>query len=1148
MKMAFGVVAMMSAAVAYGIGMPDASKPGYKQVGGVVVPSGVAVTAESDVVLGEGAEFRKAGAGEFVLPLSKVNRQREWGAVVSEGTLKITPGDDATYPVGNVPAVFNKAALWLAADSGGVVVTGGTFVAKWVDVRDAATPDAPTYPYATPAWGSNVPAANKGVPPEKVVKDGRTSLYFGGKGSGKHMNLSSGVTDIYHQFVVHGVYSCFGAVVGYSTSRVGMTPSYTSACPSYPCAAHFVSRGELSPEYYSARHFLDGKQFSPFSQGPNGGFQLLGSEFLHKRTSVNKVFRFCFESLASNDTDKGSYVQGGDYVAEIVLFTTRLSSAEVLDVERYLMRKWALGPTAATETVARLPDMGKFGVGSSAVLEVATATDETTPLLSVTGDGTVEKTGAGTLDLGPTYGLNGSATLDLKAGTVLVRGGRPLPVALKAGDRFESVVYNAQNGGARSKDTDIASGAKLTRTTAASSDGLVEKTGNDWLRVNEIGSDVTCVNVKEGVLQLEGKSFAGAFASGAITAVVKNATFEAPVAKFEYANGRHLIGTSDDNGWRAVSGNNQPAYIAYTNADARVWFGGSSSLPTSGNQVLMFSGGAAAETTVSLPKSGDYELEFYANNRYNGSTKYENLLNVYFGADAASLASVGTVIFPSNSNFQRYRFRLNGLSAGSAVLRFKVPRNQLDGGSLQIDDVRLVLVGKKAGMTAFDVPNGDFENVETQPSGARLCPYYSTVNTATGWTFFNENATLAGVTTNSTVGLVAPGTLFYGSSDSMLQNITTDPMGSWSLLFTKNGGVAESAPFAAPKGRFRLKARLARRSFNYTPYGKGEVSAEDSGVVKATVRLADGTTSTVLGTITVSSFQPAEYVFATAVEIPSAQNIVLRLEQAHPSGIGAALVDDLAFIPASEDLDGNYLADGNMENATSGWTAYVSPSIYKNSYAQKQAYSDTSSAYGYAAFEGSKALAFEGHGGARQTVNFHTPGLYRFVCHARSRADHKNYSDNDMKFWFAKSGSSVTNVIDTMPVPYACNFLERAYLFRIAEAGDYVFGMEGAYSGDNANADVRTFVDGVSIRRVDDGDAGATASIAAPEALTLKIAAGARLVLDYPGTNEVAHLRLGGRSVKAGTVVTAVSRPDFVGGVGALKVIGPDPGLALIVR
>ena len=55
-----------------------------------------------------------------------------------------------------------------------------------------------------------------------------------------------------------------------------------------------------------------------------------------------------------------------------------------------------------------------------------------------------------------------------------------------------------------------------------------------------------------------------------------------------------------------------------------------------------------------------------------------------------------------------------------------------------------------------------------------------------------------------------------------------------------------------------------------------------------------------------------------------------------------------------------------------------------------------------------------------------------------------------------------------------------------------------------------------------------------PENLTVRVAAGAKLRLDFGGTLPVAGLRLGSRAV-AGTV-SAATHPEFISGPGALEV------------
>ena len=104
-------------------------------------------------------------------------------------------------------------------------------------------------------------------------------------------------------------------------------------------------------------------------------------------------------------------------------------------------------------------------------------------------------------------------------------------------------------------------------------------------------------------------------------------------------------------------------------------------------------------------------------------------------------------------------------------------------------------------------------------------------------------------------------------------------------------------------------------------------------------------------------------------------------------------------------------------------------SYFTSSYASSRGYDQgaNTAAYGYAGFEGKNAFAFQCCGTFCQRVSFPEKGLYQFTCHVRTRASSAAYSGNAIRFWYAKPGSSMTNVIDTMPAPYACNFVERSY-------------------------------------------------------------------------------------------------------------------------
>ena len=76
-----------AAAVAVcGAALADAVKVGIHETGNVHVDSGT-VTQNDSVVLGDKAKFYKTGAGELVLPLANVNRQRDYSLTALDGKM-----------------------------------------------------------------------------------------------------------------------------------------------------------------------------------------------------------------------------------------------------------------------------------------------------------------------------------------------------------------------------------------------------------------------------------------------------------------------------------------------------------------------------------------------------------------------------------------------------------------------------------------------------------------------------------------------------------------------------------------------------------------------------------------------------------------------------------------------------------------------------------------------------------------------------------------------------------------------------------------------------------------------------------------------------------------------------------------------------
>ena len=280
---------------------------GFREKMGVHVGSGT-VTETDNVIIGDGGEFYKTGAGTYVLPGAKLNQQRPVNLVVTDGTLKLQAGADETVDVSTPPSVMSEAAFWVDADAN--VVTeesaGATRVTRWCDVRETNT-GSPTMGYAVPAWlaADNGFATLYNVKPEYVTKDGNKAVYFGGAKSGQYMNFvtASGanrtLSRVKHAFVVHGVYECLGAVIGGRSQNHGMwlrwkADGLITVADLRRLKSHVENyRSDMAPMMMTAQWYLDGRQIDITREMPElGKFQLLAADWPTKEISVS-----CFDSM-----------------------------------------------------------------------------------------------------------------------------------------------------------------------------------------------------------------------------------------------------------------------------------------------------------------------------------------------------------------------------------------------------------------------------------------------------------------------------------------------------------------------------------------------------------------------------------------------------------------------------------------------------------------------------------------------------------------------------------------------------------------------------------------------------------------------------------------------------------------------------------
>ena len=107
--------------------------------------------------------------------------------------------------------------------------------------------------------------------------------------------------------------------------------------------------------------------------------------------------------------------------------------------------------------------------------------------------------------------------------------------------------------------------------------------------------------------------------------------------------------------------------------------------------------------------------------------------------------------------------------------------------------------------------------------------------------------------------------------------------------------------------------------------------------------------------------------------------------------------------------------------------------------------------------------------------------------------------------------------------------MRREYLVKVEDAGEWTLGFEATAS---TNDDLSSYIDAVCLAPVRDMPDTAVPS-AAPD-VSLEVAAGASLVLDWPGVFTCGRLRCGGTSF-VGDISSAIV-PDSLVGIGRLSI------------
>lgn len=1018
------------------------------------------------------------------------------GAVV----LTAAGGSETAFP--EPSDVLAKAAFWVKADANVVTDAEGTNVTEWRDARETAGAAAADCQYPRALADNTLTDA---CPVRRTIADGKPSVYFGGRQSlvaCKWTKSADGtvcpMTGIRHVFYAHAVFEAYGYVIGgakgenhsFNLASADGNPDQTVA------GLNPTDRTEL----FTARVYVDGELVDPqHTNVAKGRISVHEYEFLDPaRASAFYNERFLNGGRA-----------GGDDLCEAVVFTNALTEAERLAVGAYLNDKWR----------GRAAVAPRLSVARGATL-TATLAGETA--LALSGDGCVALAGEGALALTNAASFGFAGEIRPASGTS-VRQGAVAPLALEASGRTLDV-------------------SDVVATVAAGEAGTVRKTGDGPALLRAVPDGTAELSVEGGTLTLAESSASSADGAAAEDAEIADPSFENfTTSGFER--------TQADRTWTTPGGaisvynvrkySGEASYCGpYDNSRPDGGQVSNTRQPPDGKYAMFLSDWSSLSLSVTVRRAGVHELSFKATARKADRQGCRYDLRFVQDGVTNDIARVATW----DGEYQAYRYVTPRLAAGAGELLVEAVPECVNAGAL-FDDFRLAWKADES-EDAVRVPNGDFEDVAWPlPSGyeARAVPTFGdSGNVTAGWTFSQGAGWTEGDLPR--VGVASPAMGEDSNHPSRYNDRGENRWGANQLAFLSTNGCATTAAFDVPAGRYLVRADVGW--FVVTPPGKTQAECcwmKQSVTVEAKVGEADWQA---LGAFSTSEKRLTTAYAESAFSVAAGEKVSLRFTGT--KRLSCLLMDNVALVPAASV---NLLASAYPGDAAN-WTYEDRKDEGGESSAAVKAWYTTEwddNWWGVTVCPtrgaGLPYVRLTQRGAAKTAVAFPEAGRYRLTFWAAQRraGESGNPTRNrcPVGAWLADAAGTVRTIAYTR-VDHD-SFARYAFTFDVAEPGSYTLGLQAMNDYPDGEADNRTVrLDCVTVTKAD----AAAERPSLPEDLTVRVAAGALLRLDYAGTNRVGKVRLGGRV--ANGEISAETHPSFVSGPGALFV--ERRGSALIVR
>ncbi len=292
------------------------------------VAQGSSAVQSDRIAVSSMGELKKTGGGAWTVAEPSIFQHWPFALTVEEGTFAFGAGSGEP-PANTPPSILDSAALWVAADDPDAthLDKSGNGLSTWYDMRETDVSN-PRYIRAKSDF------VHTNDLPVVTEKDGFASVYFGGVGSGIAMRYyapgaaSYGTVKAYHLFAVVGFYATQGAVFGSGSVAGNAFMAQTIASKD----RIYADQSRLWNSTARAIVNVDGERCDPYvDKAPSGRFHLFDMATPYADGTSTGAF---FGQWGS------AQYWGGDYIAEAIVFTNRISATDHEAIQSYLSHKW----------------------------------------------------------------------------------------------------------------------------------------------------------------------------------------------------------------------------------------------------------------------------------------------------------------------------------------------------------------------------------------------------------------------------------------------------------------------------------------------------------------------------------------------------------------------------------------------------------------------------------------------------------------------------------------------------------------------------------------------------------------------------------------------------------------------------------------